>query len=166
MYKLTSIITDRTYLYLEHNKMLPTEQKSCKHGSYGCKDQLPINKMKLEDCHTRKKHFSTTWIDYRKAYDSVPHSWIIKVMEIYKVSPILTNMKENMRQWRTTMILSHTTGTLMSRQIKIISGIFQSPLLFCLSLAPLSGMLNNTKCGYEVQVQKVSHLPYMDDLKT
>ena len=172
MYKLlTSIITDRTYLYLEHNKMLPTEQKGCKRGSYGCKDQLLINKMVLEDCHTRKKNLSTAWIDYRKAYDSVPHSWIIKVMEIYKVSPILTNfMKESMRQWRTTMILSHTTGTLTSRQIKIKSGIFQgdslSPLLFCLSLAPLSGMLNDTKCGYEVQGQKISHLLYMDDLKT
>ena len=56
MYKLlTSIITERTYLYLEHNKMLPTEQKGCKRGSYGCKDQLLINKMVLEDCHTRKK---------------------------------------------------------------------------------------------------------------
>ena len=27
-------------------------------------------------------------------------------------------------------------------------------------------MLNDTKCGYEVQGQKISHLLYMDDLKT
>ena len=37
MYKtLTSIITDRTYLYLEENRfLLPNEQKGCKRGSYG-----------------------------------------------------------------------------------------------------------------------------------
>ena len=89
--------------------MLPTEQKGCKRGLYGCKDQLLINKIVLEDCHTRKKSLSTAWIDYRKAYHNVPHSWIIKVMEIYKVSPVLTNfMKGSMSQWRTTMILRHT----------------------------------------------------------
>ena len=68
------------------------------------------------------------------------------------------------------MILSYTKGTLTSRQIKIKFGIFQgdsqSPLLFCLSLATLNEMLNDTKCGYEVQGKKISHLLYMDDLKT
>ena len=132
--------------------MLPAEQKVCKRGSYRCKDQLLIYKMVLEDCHTRKKNLSTAWIDYRKAYGIVPHSWIIKVMETYEVSPILNNfIKESMRQRRTTMMLSYTTGTLISRQSKIKSGIFQgdsqSQLLFGLSLAPLSGMLNDAKCG-------------------
>jgi len=45
MYKiLTSILTERTYAFLEENELLPTEQKGCKRGSYGCKDQLLINK--------------------------------------------------------------------------------------------------------------------------
>ena len=36
MYKaLTSIITDRTYLHLEENELLPNEQKGCKRCSYG-----------------------------------------------------------------------------------------------------------------------------------
>ena len=68
------------------------------------------------------------------------------------------------------MILSHTTGTLTSTQIKIKSDLFQgdslSPMLFYLSLAPLNVMLNDTKYGYEVQGQRISHLLYMADLKT
>ena len=45
MYKiLTSILTERTYAFLEENELLPTEQTGCKRGSYGCKDQLLINK--------------------------------------------------------------------------------------------------------------------------
>ena len=60
MYKtLTSIITDRTYLHLEDNRLLPNEQKGCKLGSYGCKDQLLVNKMIMEDCKTRKKNLTT-----------------------------------------------------------------------------------------------------------
>ena len=25
-----------------------------------------------------------TWIDYRKAYDSVPHGWILKTLQMYR----------------------------------------------------------------------------------
>ena len=171
MYKtLTSIITDRTYLHLEDNRLLPNEQKGCKRGSYGCKDQLLVNKTIMEDCKTRKKNLTTSWIDYRKAFDSVPHSWIIKTLELYKVSPEIVNfMKVNMKNWKTTLLLRHATDTLTSRLIEIRSGIFQgdslSPLLYCLALAPLSNLLHSTNCGYDIQGKKINHLFYMDDLK-
>ena len=74
MYKiLTSIIAERTYTFLNEHQLLPSEQKGCKRGSYGCKDQLLINKMILEDCKTKKKNLSTAWIDYKKAFDSTSH---------------------------------------------------------------------------------------------
>ena len=66
------------------------------------------------------------------------------------------------------MILNNNKDTITS-SINIKRGIFQgdslSPLLFCLSLAPLSSMLSNTKCGYEIYRKKVNHLFYIDDLK-
>ena len=75
MYKiLTSIVTERTYNFLDTNNILPSEQKGCKKGSYGCKDQLLINKMLLENSRTCHRNLSTAWIDYRKAFDSVPHT--------------------------------------------------------------------------------------------
>ena len=75
-----------------------------------------------------------------------------------------------MKNWKTTLLLKHATGTLTSRLIEIKSGIFQGdslspPLLFCLSLAPLSNLLRDTNCGYDIQGKKLNHLLYMDDLK-
>uniref|UniRef100_A0A8C6P0Q3 Reverse transcriptase domain-containing protein n=1 Tax=Nothobranchius furzeri TaxID=105023 RepID=A0A8C6P0Q3_NOTFU len=172
MYKiLTSIITERTYTFLDNNNMLPPEQKGCKRGSYGSKDQLLINKMILEDSKGKKKNLSTAWIDYRKAFESVPHSWIMKVMELHRISPtLITFMKTSMESWRTTMMLTYDERSIKTRPIKVSCGIFQgdslSPLLFCLCLAPLSTMLNNSEHGYEVQGKKINHLFYMDDLKT
>jgi len=68
------------------------------------------------------------------------------------------------------MMLTYEEGSIKTRPIHVRRGIFQgdslSPLLFCLCLAPLSTMLNNTGHGYEVQGKKISHLFYMDDLKT
>ena len=49
MYKiLTSISTEYTYSFLIDSGQFPDEQKGCKRGSYGCKDQLLINKMIFE----------------------------------------------------------------------------------------------------------------------
>ena len=150
--------------------ILPIEQKGCKHGSYGCKEQLLINKMVIEDCKSRK-NITTAWIDYKKSLDSVPNTWIMKCLELYKVCPVAINfMKECMKNWKTTLHLNHANGSLTSRLLRINRGIFQgdslSPLLFCLALAPLSSLLNESSYGYEIYGQKVTHLFYMDDLKT
>ena len=81
LYKiLTSILTERTCTFLDGNELLPTEQKGCKRVSYGCKDELLINKMILENCRRNKRNLSSAWIDYKKAFNSAPHSWIIKCL--------------------------------------------------------------------------------------
>lgn len=64
MYKnLTSIISERTYPILNGNYLLPKGQKGCRRGSYGCKDELLINKSIFEEMKARKKNISTAWID-------------------------------------------------------------------------------------------------------
>ena len=167
---LTSVITERMYTFLEHNDILPQEQKGCKRNSYGCKDQLLINKMILENCKKKLRNLSTAWIDYRKAFDSVPHDWILKSLNLYKISPVISNFLQNcMSKWQTRLFLSHDSGTIESGNINIKRGIFQgdslSPLLFCMSLIPLSNELNNSGTGYKLFHKELNHLIYMDDLK-
>ena len=57
----------------------------------------------------------------------------------------------------------------MSDNINIKRGIFQgeslSPLLFCISLVPLSLELNSSGYGYKIRAERITHLFYMDDLK-
>ena len=46
---------------------------------------------------------SMTWIDYRKAFDSVPHYCIIEALELLKISPVITNfLKLDNLNWKTT----------------------------------------------------------------
>ena len=171
MYKiLTFILIERTYTFLDENELLPTEQKGCKRGSDGCKDQLLINKMILENCRKNKRNLSSVWIDYKKAFDRVPHSWIIKCLKMFKVNPTVVNfIIASMKKWKTTLHLNHNNGTMKSRKININTGIYQgdslSSLLFYLALEPLSSLLNSTKHGYEIKKRKINHLFCMDDLK-
>ena len=137
---------------MEENKLIPVEQKGCRKLAYGCKDQLLINKMINEDCKQRKKNLSTAWVDYQKAYDSVPHSWILKCLEIYKIDPkAVAFLKHIMKQWKTTLIMNTKNGRSQSAPIEIRRGIFQgdslSPLLFCITLFPLTELLKKSGKG-------------------
>ena len=51
---LTSVLTDRTHIHLEHSDFFPLEQKGCRPYSYGCKYQRIINKMILRDRKKKK----------------------------------------------------------------------------------------------------------------
>ena len=110
------------------------------------------------------------WIDYHKAFDSGPHNWILKVVDLSKISSALINfLRINMSMWETALNLTHQNSNIKSKPIKIKSGIFQgdflSLLLFCLSLISLSKKLNQTGYGYNIPKRSINHLFYVDDLK-
>jgi hypothetical protein len=78
---------------------------------------------------------------YQKAFDSVPHSWIIISLELIVINiKKISFTKKSMNYWNTSKHL-HTEENLIVREdVEIQRGIFQeeslSPLLFCISLIP------------------------------
>ena len=80
------VIAKRISTHLEEQSLLPAEQKGCHPGSKHCKDQLMISKAIYEDCRRRNKNLSIVWIDYQKAFDSVPHSWVEKSIALVGVT--------------------------------------------------------------------------------
>ena len=70
---LTSIIYQKIYFHLHSNNLFPLEQKGCLHRSRGTKDQLLIDKLILCDAKRKRKNLCMAWIDFKKAFDSVPH---------------------------------------------------------------------------------------------
>ena len=108
----------------------------------------------------------------QKAFDSVPHSWVEKSIELVgENSKIVRFCKLSMEKWNTRLILKTKQEVMQSQPIQIQRRIFQgdslSPLLFCVALIPLTNELNRADCGYQVHGtdRKISHLLYMDDLK-
>ena len=83
---------------MESSGKLPIEQKGCKRKSRGTKDQILIDKTVLNDCRKRHTSLGMAWIDYEKAYDMVPYSWILESLELARVEKnavelILRSMK-------------------------------------------------------------------------
>ena len=78
---LTGVIADKVYGFLDTNLLLPQEQKEYRRKSRGTNDLLFIDKMIMREVKMRKRNLSMAWIGYKKAYDMVPHSWIIDYLE-------------------------------------------------------------------------------------
>ena len=78
------------------------EQAGGKPGSWGCTDQLLINKMILDEVKKNRRNLHLMWFDYKKAFDSVPHDWIIKALELAKVPyEIIRPVQNLMSIWAT-----------------------------------------------------------------
>ncbi|CAK1579741.1 unnamed protein product [Parnassius mnemosyne] len=171
---LTSAITKKIHSHIEHHNIIAEEQKGCRQGHMGCKEQLIIDSTVHKHATSKNRNLHCTYIDYKKAFDSVPHSWLLQILEIYRINPkIIDFLRRIMLQWKTKLQINCDKNTITTRYISIKKGIYQgdslSPLWFCLALNPLSHLLQSCKAGYSLKNNTdettISHLIYMDDIK-
>ena len=169
---LTGIFADKIYDHLHTNSLLPNEQKGCRKQSRGTKDQLLIDREVLKEARRKQRCLSMAWIDYKKAYDMVPHSWILETLRLTGVAENIRDfLNRTMSDWKTVL----TSSGEELGEVGIRRGIFQgdtlSPLLFVVAMIPLSILLNKEAKGYRFggeggkKGKKINHLLFMDDLK-
>ena len=130
--------------------------------------------MVLSNAKKNKRNLSTCWIDYRKAFDSIPHDWLQKSLEIHKFPEKIVNFfSTTMKKWKTTLSISTEDEKISTDPMEIKTGIFQgdcpSGLSFIICLLPLSWLLKRSSFGYSIGPRNskkiISHLLFMDDLK-
>ena len=87
MWKLLPVVlADQIYGHLDQQKLLPEEQKGCRKRSRRTNDLLYIDMAVIREVKPRKKNLATAWIDYKKVYDMVPHSWIKECLDLFGVA--------------------------------------------------------------------------------
>ena len=179
-YKLiTSFVTAYLNQHVKERNLLPEEQVALRQGVWGCTHALTLDQTLVSDAQYQKqKPISVAWIDYAKAFDSVPHSyikWLLNAVQVPK--PLARFIKSLLNSWRVRYEARTPRGrTIRSNYLRIRSGVLQgdsfSPLIFCIAMAPISHAINKINCGYKTasgsgknMQLKLSHLFYMDDLK-
>ena len=107
-----------------------------------------------------------------KAYDSVDHTWLAKVMRIHRFPKWLCGTISHLAaSWNIKIVAVTKQGPEISRSIRFIKGFPQGDALcrrlFTLRLNPVAWLLCATE-GYRLSKligTKVTHLLYIDDLK-
>ncbi|XP_026313592.1 uncharacterized protein LOC113225487 [Hyposmocoma kahamanoa] len=169
---LTSVLSSKISQHIADNSVMSETQNGCRGGSRGSKELLLIDAVAGQLVRRNRRNFSAAWIDYRKAFDSVPHPWLSRVLELYKIDSAVRHfLGQCMGCWRTILSLDGRRMTDADDRIEIRRGIFQgdclSPLWFCLALNPLSTLLERSGTGFQFRRggPRMPHLLYMDDLK-
>lgn len=187
---LSSILKTKIYDHVTTNNILAFEQNGARTQSRGSKELLVTDTIITKQARIKCKDLSIGWIDYRKAFDSIPHSWLLKILEVYQIDPtIIKFLKTTMSNWSTKLFINRMSADALrnstnatnehvqynnnhTEKLTFKCGIFQgdvlSALWFCLCLNPLSNILNSTNYGYKLTKQptsRVTHSFYLDDLK-
>ena len=167
---LTGVIAEQIYAHLDQEKLLPEEQKGCRKGHRGTNDLLYIDLAVIKEGKSRNKNLAMAWIDYKKAYDMVPHSWVIECLDLFGVAENIKSLLVNsMENWK--VMLCSGNFELSVSEVEIKRGIFQGDSLslsvFVLALIPLSLILRKAEAayGFSESKEKINHLLFMDDLK-
>lgn len=172
---ITSCIATKITRHCTQNNIISEKQKGCQQGSLGCKEQLLIDSIVMNQAVKNNRNLKTAFIDYKKAFDKVPHSWLIETLKLHKINNTIIKMLHTMMgYWKTKVHLNTQDTSVSTNHINIKRGIFQgdslSPLWFCLAINPLSILLDSTNIGFNItynnnETYKISHILYLDDLK-
>ena len=154
------------------NNIITSEQAAGKKGVWGCVEQLLLNKAVMLEVKKKRRNIFTVWLDYKKAFDSVPHEWLLCALQLAKVpTQLIEAIKHLTNQWGTILHFIGGNETTTCDVINFLKGIFQgdslSVLLFILTVNLLSFMLRNLK-GYSYGIARKSniiHNFFVDDLK-
>ena len=115
----------------------------------------------------RDNNLGMAWIDYKKAYDMVPHSWIQESLEL---SGVANNVVEIIaRLMKTWNVELKSCGVFLAK-VNIRRGIFKcdnlSPLLFLICMFPLTEISSRVQPGYTLKCgERLNYLLFMADLK-
>ena len=120
----------------------------------------------LGDCKKKHNNLAKAWIDCKKAYDIVPHSWISEYLEMFDIDNNAQYFLNNsMTSWKLDLNASGKTLGEVDIRRGNSQGHSLSPLLFVLYMVPLR-LLRRAKTGYEWGNKefKLNHLLFLDDL--
>ena len=173
-YKLITAVINHNLRKTEASQnMLQLDQRGGKPGSMGCTDNLLVDRMVLEDAQFNLKNLTCTWVDLKKAFDSVSHPWLFRCLECHGVPVVLIDFIKNIvKTWEISIEINTKNGKEKIETIKVNRGILQGDsfcvTLFIMSVNPLAWYIRSTE-GYNITChrnEKITHSLYVDDLKT
>lgn len=78
-----------------------------------------------KQARNKLRNVSIAWIDYKRNYDSVPHTRLIKVMDMHDIAPQIINLiRFLVNTYRITLLMKTIKGIIRSGCINIKRGIF------------------------------------------
>ena len=122
MYKLfTSCLNLFLTDHVQSNNIITPGQAGGKRGVWGTTEQLLVNKNIVKEVKSLRRSLITVWLDYKKAFDSVRHSWLIYALKLAKLPLDIINAITNLTNcWYTILNLQGKNESLLLEVIRFL----------------------------------------------
>ena len=168
----TSVILFHLNQHLYNNQLMQIDQRGANAKCSGTVDNLLIDDMIMRDAGMNQRDLSLVWIDVRKAFDSVSHSWLKKMFQLHRVPKKITNVVSSIiDKWNVVLQIPGKDGSVESDTIQFWNGELQGdsccPAMYTLTTNPVSWKIRSFQ-GYVLSKpikEKVTHALFIDDLK-
>lgn len=122
--------------------------------------------MILKESASRRKNLASGPIDYMKAYDMIPHPWILEYFGLVSTTQNIKNLLANSMYESKTELTSNGQSL---GNVNIKRGIFQGDslylLLIVIAIILITLILRKCEAGYSNGNNiKINHLLFKDDL--
>ena len=148
------------------------DQRGGRKGCSGTTDNLLIDDMVRRDARYNKRDLSCAWIDVKKAFDTVSHSWMKKMLSLHRVpSKLQQSITNIIDSWNVVITIPMEECVQFSRTIRFSNGQLQGdslgPSLYNLSGNPVAWKI---RCQARYTLSKpisvtVTHDLFIDDLQ-
>ena len=140
-------------------------QKGFIRGVDGCLEHSQTIVELFNDANRKRKNLYTLTIDLKDAFGSIPHGYILEMMdEMGFPEPIKGVIADSYDKGTTVINLDKLDST----EVRIRKGVKQgcplSPLIFNMCMNPLLKELQNSNKGYRVKDRVISVQAYADDI--
>ena len=89
-------------------------------GARGYLDAIAIDQAIVEEARRERRDVSVAWIDFRKAFDFVPHRWVRRMLRIIRAPKVVRGVLDRlMPLWQMSVELSGEKGKLQWTLFKI-----------------------------------------------
>ena len=160
---LCSILLNRIRLAVDH--VLREEQAGFRPGK-SCIDQIFALRNILEQSNEWQSPLIINFIDFQKAFDSVDHKALWRIMELYGIPVKIIDLIKNLYENSTcTALVNGKRTDPFPVNTGVRQGCILSPILFCIAIDFVMRTTNETKTGIKWAGDNcLGDLDYADDI--
>ena len=168
----TAVLLLHLKRHLERYKLMQIDQRGAKTACSGTTDNLLLDDTIIRDAIIHNRNLSCAWLDVRKAFDSLSHGYLKRIIELHMVpTNLMKALISVMENWYVKIEVPTTEGVVLLRLITFSNGELQGdslgPQLYTLAKNPISWNIRQ-RDGYVLSSpikEKITHSLFVDDLK-
>uniref|UniRef100_A0AC35TX11 Reverse transcriptase domain-containing protein n=1 Tax=Rhabditophanes sp. KR3021 TaxID=114890 RepID=A0AC35TX11_9BILA len=165
-YKILTKVTSNIIKENLAKGIIPAEQLA-RENTWGTLHGLLLDKAYVKNSQYQRKEHYSAWYDFSKAYDSLSHKQILRLVESLNIGVnIKVMIKSMMAKWNIQLLRKDMDK---AKTIRIKQGVYQgdswSPLIFILTTAGIISKLKRDEALGKATKYKHRVIAFMDDLK-